>query len=75
VVDDNQDSAEMLAALLKAWGQDARWHSTAVAALESGREFHPEIVAAGSGHPHPDGYETARRCAPSLGGKDAMLVR
>jgi len=74
VVDDNQDSAEMLAALLKAWGQDARVAFDGVTALESGREFHPEIVLLDLGMPHPDGYETARRLRAEPWGKDAMLV-
>jgi CheY-like chemotaxis protein len=74
VVDDNQDSAEMLAVLLQTWGQDTRVAFGGAAALETGREFQPEIVLLDLGMPHPDGYETARRLRAEPWGKDLVLV-
>jgi signal transduction histidine kinase len=74
VVDDNRDSAEMLAAMLNAWGQHARVAFDGMSALSAGRDFRPHIVLLDLGMPDMDGYETARRLRAESWGQEATLV-
>jgi CheY-like chemotaxis protein len=74
VVDDNQDSAEMLAALLATWGQETRVAYDGLAALAAAHEFRPHIVLLDLGMPTLDGYETARRLRAEVWGREATLV-
>ena len=74
VVDDNRDSAEMLAAMLTAWGQHARVAFDGMSALSAGRDFRPHIVLLDLGMPDMDGYETARRLRAESWGQEATLV-
>lgn len=74
VVDDNHDSAEMLAAMLTAWGQHARVAFDGKTALKTGRDFRPHIVLLDLGMPDMDGYETARQLRTEAWGQEATLV-
>jgi len=74
VVDDNEDAAEMLAAMLGAWGQVTRVAYDGISALEIGGDFLPDIVLLDIGLPHLDGYETARRMRQQPWGTRALLV-
>src|SRR5579871_3354026 len=56
VVDDNEDAAEMLAAMLSAWGQEPRVAFDGLRALEVGADFRPQVVLLDIGLPHLDGY-------------------
>jgi PAS domain S-box-containing protein len=70
IVDDNADSAEMMGALMEVCGHSVRVALSGAAALESAREFRPEVVICDIGLPLMDGYEVARRmrAEPSLAG-------
>ena len=61
VVDDNEDSAAMLAILVQTLGGEARTASTGEAALREATDFAPDIVLLDIGLPGIDGYETCRR--------------
>ena len=61
VVDDNEDSANMLAILLKTSGHAIRTAYTGPMALEIAAEFLPELVLLDIGLPGINGYEVARR--------------
>ena len=61
VVDDNEDAAAMLSAMLGTWDQNTRIAHDGLTAIEVAREFRPEIVLLDIGLPRIDGYETARR--------------
>ncbi len=74
VVDDNRDAAEMLAALLGAWGQHTQLAFDGRSALELGHGFHPEVILLDLGMPHLDGYETARLLRATPWGASALLV-
>jgi signal transduction histidine kinase len=74
VVDDNHDSAEMLAAMLTAWGQQARVAFDGLSALATGRDFRPHVVLLDIGMPTMDGYETARRLRAEAWGQEATLI-
>ena len=59
VVEDNHDSAESLALLLRAWGHDVRTAHDGLRAIEIAREFIPEVVLLDIGLPTVSGYEVA----------------
>ncbi|MBN1238171.1 MAG: response regulator [Gammaproteobacteria bacterium] len=74
VVDDNKDSADALAKLLRGSGHDVdvRYDgASAVAAAESGR---PDVILLDLGMPSFDGYEVCRRIRESSWGKPMRLV-
>ena len=74
VVDDNVDSAESLAVLLRVTGHEVRTAHAGRAALEAARACVPEIVLLDIGLPGMDGYEVARRLRQDLGLADVLLV-
>ena len=59
VVEDNRDSAESLAMLLRLWGHDVRVAHDGMRAIEIAREFIPEVVLLDIGLPLVSGYEVA----------------
>lgn len=68
VVDDNADTADTLAELLKLNGHDARSECDGPSALDVALAFQPEFILLDIGLPGMDGYEVARRVrqAPEL---------
>ena len=70
VVDDNQDSANSLAALLQLDGHEVEAAYSAAGALERAVEFRPAVMLLDIGLPGMDGYELARRlrATPQLTG-------
>jgi len=74
VVDDNMDSAESLATLLKLDGHEVRVAYEGLAALESALTFRPHVVLLDIGLPGLDGYEVARRLRLSNETKDIFLI-
>jgi CheY-like chemotaxis protein len=61
VVDDNVDSAETMAEILKLWGHEVRTAHDGPGALEAARAQRPDAILLDLGLPTMDGYETARR--------------
>jgi len=61
VVDDNEDSADMLAKLLERSGHEARTAYTGPEALDIAAGYMPDLVLLDIGLPEIDGYEVARR--------------
>jgi CheY-like chemotaxis protein len=61
VVDDNRDSAETMAELVKIWGYEVRTAHDGPAALDCARSFRPHVVLLDVGLPGMDGYELAQR--------------
>ena len=74
VVDDNIDSADSLALLLKNMGHDVRTANEGQSAIEVAKGFFPEIVLLDIGLPGIDGYEVARRLRKEAYGREALLV-
>jgi PAS domain S-box-containing protein len=60
VVDDNVDSAESMAVLLRLYGHDVRLAHDGEAALEEARAFRPDVMFLDLSLPKMDGYEVAR---------------
>jgi signal transduction histidine kinase/DNA-binding response OmpR family regulator len=61
IVDDNVDSAETLALVLRQNGHDVQTRHDGPSALELAPVYHPEVVLLDIGLPGMDGYEVARR--------------
>jgi two-component system, chemotaxis family, CheB/CheR fusion protein len=61
IVDDNVDSAESVAMLIRSWGHEAYVAHTAMSALELAERFAPESALLDIGLPDMDGYALARR--------------
>jgi signal transduction histidine kinase/ActR/RegA family two-component response regulator/PAS domain-containing protein len=74
VVDDNVDSADSLALLLQVAGSEARTARDGVEALETARDFRPDVVFLDIGMPRMNGYDAARRIREEPWGRDMLLV-
>jgi CheY-like chemotaxis protein len=61
VVDDNIDSAESLAVVLRLYGHDVRLAHDGEVALEEALSFQPDVMFLDINLPKMDGYEVARR--------------
>jgi PAS domain S-box-containing protein len=76
VVDDNVDSAESLAVLLRLYGHDVRLAHDGEAALEEARAFRPDVMFLDINLPKMDGYEVARRLRlePAMAGMTLVAM-
>lgn len=74
VVDDNVDSAECMALLLRQSGHEVQLAHDGLTAIEAAQTFHPQVVLLDIGLPELDGYEVARRLRehPEMG--KAILI-
>lgn len=73
VVDDNAESAEAMAILLRAIGHEVNTAYNGQAALEASRDEHPDVVFLDIGLPLMDGYEVGRQLR-ALYGQDIVLI-
>jgi signal transduction histidine kinase/CheY-like chemotaxis protein len=74
VVDDHQDSNEMLAQLLTLNGHEVRRVGSGPAAIEAGKEFGPDAVLLDIGLPGMDGYEVARNLRQLDATRGSVLI-
>ena len=74
VVDDNQDSARMLAALLRLMGNEVELAFDGVEALATLERYRPEVVLLDLGMPRLNGYDTCRRIRQQPWGRDVLLI-
>jgi signal transduction histidine kinase/CheY-like chemotaxis protein len=74
VVDDNRDTADSLAMLLRSSGSDVRTAYDGLEALEVANEFHPDVGLLDIGLPKADGHEVARRLRMESWGKQIRLI-
>jgi PAS domain S-box-containing protein len=74
VVDDNRDSADSLAMLLRMSGHDARVAHDGLEAIAAGARFRPEVVLLDIGLPGLTGYDTCRRMRGEPWGCDITFV-
>lgn len=74
VVDDNPDTVDSLAALLRLAGHVVKVASNGYEAIEHARDFQPEIVLMDLGMPELDGYAAARRIRSESWGQPMRLV-
>jgi PAS domain S-box-containing protein len=74
VVDDNVDTAESMAMLLKVSGHQVRMAHTGPTALEAALDYRPNVVLLDIGLPEMDGYEVAKRIRQQPVLQNVMLV-
>ena len=74
VVDDNLDSATMLAMLLTLTGHETHTAHDGLAAVEAAATFKPDVVLLDIGLPKLNGYEAARKIRQQPLGKGMVLV-
>jgi len=74
VVDDNRDSAESLALLLKLTGHDTRTALDGEAAIREAAENQPDVVLLDIGMPKLNGYDACRRIRSEPWGRDMILI-
>ncbi len=68
IVDDNEDSAESMAVLLRLHGHEVRLAYDGLLALQEAQAFRPELIFLDLDLPKMDGYEVARRLRPAMEG-------
>jgi CheY-like chemotaxis protein/anti-sigma regulatory factor (Ser/Thr protein kinase) len=74
LVDDNRDSADSLAMLLKVMGHEVRIAHDGLEAVEGAETFQPHVILLDIGLPRLNGYEAARRIREQQRHKDLTLV-
>jgi CheY-like chemotaxis protein len=74
VVDDNRDSAESLAMLLRLFGNDVRTVQDGRLALEVAAAYRPDVVLLDIGLPGLDGLEVCRRLRARTGEVQPLIV-
>ena len=74
VADDNHESADSMALLLRLSGHDVRTVYDGRACLEAIEERRPDVVLLDIGMPLLDGYETCRRIRSLPGGDDIAIL-
>ena len=74
VVDDNLDSAQSLALLLKLVGNDTEIANDGYEAIEKFRSFRPDTMLLDIGMPGMSGYEVCRAVRAESAGKDLLII-
>jgi signal transduction histidine kinase/ActR/RegA family two-component response regulator len=74
IVDDNKDSAETFAVLLKMWDYHVETAADGPAALAAAGAFRPELIFLDIGLPGMNGYEVAKRYRRQPELRDTVLV-
>jgi PAS domain S-box-containing protein len=74
VADDNADSAEALAVLLRLAGHEVRTAQDGDEALALAKGFHPDVALLDIGMPRTNGYDLARLLRAEPWGKDILLI-
>ena len=74
VVDDNRDSANSLAMLLRLTGNETETAYDGLEALEAAERFRPDVVLLDIGLPKLNGYDVARRMRQESWGHGMTLV-
>ena len=74
VVDDNVDSAESMAMMLKLSGHDVAMAHDGAEAIELAKEFQPDVAFLDLGMPKLNGYEAARSIREQPWGRQMLLI-
>ena len=74
VVDDNRDSAESLALLLKYMGHDTHVALDGAQAVESASSVRPDVVLLDLGMPRINGYDACRRIRAEAWSRGMILI-
>jgi PAS domain S-box-containing protein len=74
VVDDNRDGADSLAMMLRLMGNEVRTSYDGVEAVETAKQFHPEVVLMDVGMPRLNGLDATRRIRELAWGRDVTII-
>jgi CheY-like chemotaxis protein len=74
VVDDNADTADSMAMLIKLVGHEVRTANDGVAALQAALALVPDVVLLDIGLPRMDGYEVAAQMRQQVALRSTVLV-
>lgn len=74
VVDDNEDSATSMAAMLEMLGHEARAAFDGIAAVETAESYRPDIVLLDIGLPKMSGLAAARKIREQSWGQAMFLI-
>jgi signal transduction histidine kinase/ActR/RegA family two-component response regulator len=74
IADDNPDSLESLALVLKLKGNDVRTAPDGLKAVAEARAFNPDVVLLDIGMPHMNGYDACRSIRESDWGRGMLLI-
>gem|GEM_PF-993458 len=74
IVDDNEDTADLLGVSLTRSGHEVHVVHDGVSALHEGATVHPEVVIMDIGMPRMDGYATARLIRNEAWGRHVTLI-
>ncbi len=74
VADDNQDTADSLAAILTLAGHEVRVAHDGLTAVSIAQAFRPEVALLDIGMPGLDGYAVASALRKQSGGRDIFLI-
>jgi PAS domain S-box-containing protein len=74
VVDDNEDSADSVAILLRTMGNEVHVARDGLEAVRAAAAFQPEVVLLDLGLPKLNGFEAASRIRKQPGGGDVVLI-
>ena len=74
IVDDNRDSADSLAMMLKIMGNDTHTAYDGEEAVTSSEKFRPDVILLDIGLPKLNGYEACRRIRALTGGEKLVII-
>jgi PAS domain S-box-containing protein len=74
VVDDNRDSANSMAIMLKLMGNEVRTAHDGIEAIETAQEFRPKAILMDLGMPRLNGYEATRRIREQPWGRGMLII-
>jgi PAS domain S-box-containing protein len=74
VVEDNQDSANTLAMLLRGLGNEVRTAFDGLEAVETAAAFGPDVILLDIGLPKLNGYDACRRIRQQPGAKGIVII-
>jgi signal transduction histidine kinase/CheY-like chemotaxis protein len=74
IVDDNRDSADSLAMLLKLSGHEVHAAFDGLEALAAAADLRPDVILVDLGLPKLNGYEVARRIRETQGAKPVLVA-
>ncbi|HZR69062.1 MAG TPA: PAS domain S-box protein [Burkholderiales bacterium] len=74
VVEDNRDAADTLAAAVRSWGHVVQVAYDGTSALDSSRDFRPDVALLDIGLPGLNGYQLADRLKALFGDDDILLI-
>jgi CheY-like chemotaxis protein len=74
IVDDNQDSANSLAIMLKFMANEIRTGYDGLEAVKLAAEFQPDVILLDIGLPKLNGYEACRQIRAATGNPDLVII-